>query len=333
MTRFRAYRIHNDNDQHRAGLEQVELDNLSEGDTLIQTRYSSVNYKDALAGTGRGKILRRFPLVGGIDACGDISHSADPRFSTGDQVLVTGCGLSESRDGGYAEWLRVPAEVVVPLPEGLGPFEAMAIGTAGFTTALALHRMEQNGQKPDMGPIIITGASGGVGCLAIDIFTRQGYEVVAVSGKKAQWDFLKSLGASEVISREEALSQGGHPLEKGRWGGAVDTAGGAMLASLLRTTLPWGSIASIGLAAGMEFSTTVMPFILRGISLLGIDSANCPYDLRCSLWQRLATDLKPRHLEEIVTQVVGLEELDRVFEDQLAGRLRGRTLVETQHSS
>jgi NADPH2:quinone reductase len=205
----------------------------------------------------------------------------------------------------------------------------MAMGTAGFTAALALHRMEQNGQTPDMGPIIVTGASGGVGCLAIDILTRRGYEVVAVSGKADQWDFLKSIGAKQVITREEALSPGDHPLEKSQWGGAVDTVGGAMLASLIRTTRPWGSVASIGLAAGTEFSTTVMPFILRGVSLLGIDSANCPYELRCSLWQRLAAEWKPHHLEEIVTQVIGLEELDRTFNDLLAGKLKGRILVET----
>ena len=329
MTSFHAYRIHNDNGQHRAGIEPLGLDDLGDGDTLIQTRYSSINYKDALAGTGRGKILRRFPLIGGIDACGDIIQSDDTSLAVGDLALVTGCGLSETRNGGYSEWLRVPANIVVPLPAELGPFEAMAIGTAGFTAALALHRMEQNGQTPDMGPIVITGASGGVGCLAIDIFSRRGYEVVAVSGKTAQWEFLQSLGAAKVIGREE-LPQGKQPLEKALWGGAVDTAGGEMLSGIIRSTQPWGSIASIGLAAGMELSTTVMPFILRGISLLGIDSATCPYDLRCKLWQRLATDLKPRHLEEIVTQVINMEDLDRVFEELLAGRTTGRTLVATQ---
>jgi len=328
MTSFHAYQIHNENGQHRAGIEQLGLDDIGDGDLLIQTRYSSINYKDALAGTGRGKILRRFPLIGGIDSCGDIVQSNDANFAVSDQVLVTGCGLSETRNGGYSEWLRIPANIAVPLPAGLGPFEAMAIGTAGFTAALALHRMEQNGQTPDMGPIVITGASGGVGCLAIDIFSRRGYEVVAVSNKKAQWEFLQSLGAARVINRE-ALLQGKQPLEKALCGGAVDTAGGEMLSRIIASTQPWGSIASIGLAAGMEFSSTVMPFILRGVSLLGIDSATCPYDLRCRLWQRLATDLKPHHLEEIVTQVITLEDLDRVFEELLAGRTSGRTLVTT----
>lgn len=326
MTEFRALRIHNDNGRHRAGIETLDLDDLDDGEVLIRTRYSSINYKDALAGTGRGKILRRFPLIGGIDSCGDVVHSSDPRFREGDQVLVTGCGLSETRNGGYSEWLRVPAALVVPLPGELGPFEAMTLGTAGFTAALALHRMEQNGQAPDMGPIVITGASGGVGSLAVDIFSGRGYEVIAVSGKAGKEEWLRTLGAARVIGYDE-LAPGAHPLEKGRWGGAVDTLGGEILAGLTRSTKPWGSIAAIGLARGMELNTTVMPFIIRGVSLLGINSAGCPSELRAKLWQRLATDLRLHHPEEVVNRVVPLEDLEGMFEEMLAGRSWGRNLV------
>ena len=328
MNKFRAFRIHNDNGQHRAGIEMLDLDDLDDGEVLIRTRYSSINYKDALAGTGRGKILRRFPLIGGIDSCGDVVQSSNPRFKEGDQVLVTGCGLSETRNGGFAEWLRMPSAWVVPLPEGLGPFEAMALGTAGFTAALALHRMEQNGQTPELGPIVITGASGGVGCLAVDIFSHRGYEVIAVSGKADRQELLQTLGAAKVIGYEE-LVLGEHPLEKGQWGGAVDTLGGDILAGITRSIKPWGNIASIGLTTGIELSTTVMPFIIRGISLLGINSADCPYELRVALWQRLATDLRLKHLEEVVNRVIPLEDLDKVFEEMLAGRSWGRNLVYT----
>lgn len=332
MSEYRAFRIHNDNGRHRAGIEALPLQPPAKGEVLIRTRFSSVNFKDALAGTGRGKILRSFPLTGGIDSAGEVAQSADPRFKEGDQVLVTGCGLSETCDGGYAEWLRVAADAVVPLPAGLGPFEAMAIGTAGFAAALALHRMEQNGQRPDQGAILITGASGGVGTLATDIFSHRGYAVTAVTGKQAQRAFLRSLGAAQIIGRDE-LALGERPLEQARWAGAVDTVGGEVLAGLTRHIQPWGNIASIGLAAGAELHTSVMPFIIRGISLLGINSAGCPYPLRRQLWQRLGAELKPPHLEEIVDRVIRMEELPKVFEEMLAGRGHGRTVVMTAETA
>ncbi|MCG8429376.1 MAG: oxidoreductase [Chromatiales bacterium] len=328
----KAFRIHNDDGQHRASIEDVTFDDLGEGDVLIKTRFSSVNYKDALAGTGKGKILRSFPLNGGIDSCGDVVDSSDPRFSNGDQVIVTSYGLSVYHNGGYSEYLRVPADWVVKLPDGLGPFEAMVLGTAGFTAGLACYRMEQNGQRPDQGPIIVTGATGGVGSLAIDIFSQRGYEVVAVSGKPEMSDYLKQIGAARVIGRDE-ISPGQRPLEKGLWAGAVDNVGGEMLANLTRTMQPWGNIASIGLAGGFDLNTTVMPFIIRGVSLLGIDSQECPADIRQTVWNLLATDYRPRHLETIVDKVVTLEELPEVFEQMLSGKTKGRVVVNTQETT
>jgi acrylyl-CoA reductase (NADPH) len=326
MSNYRAFRIHNDDGQHRSGLEELPLQDPAQGEVLIRSSFSSVNYKDALAGTGKGRILRRFPLTGGVDVTGRVAASRDPRFAEGDEVLVTGYGLGVESDGGYAEYVRVPADWVVPLPATLGPFAAMALGTAGFTAALALHRMEQNGQRPDLGPVVVTGASGGVGCIALDILHVRGYETAAVSGKAELRDFLTDLGADQVIGRSE-LPGGERPLEKAVWGGAVDNVGGAMLANLTRTVRPWGNIASIGLAGGVDLDTTVMPFILRGVSLLGIDSVNCPHALRNELWQRLATDMRPKHLEDIVEQTVDLAALPQVFKRMLGGETRGRTVV------
>jgi len=328
-TRFAAFRIHNEEGKHRAGIEQIGLDDLGEGEVLIQTRFSSVNYKDALAGTGKGKILRSFPLIGGIDSCGDVVESSDPRFSAGDQVIVTSYGLSVYHNGGYSEYLRVPADWVVKMPEGMGPFDAMVLGTAGLTAGMACYRMEQNGQRPEQGPVVVTGATGGVGSLAIDIFASRGYEVVAVSGKPEMKDYLESLGAARVIGRDE-ISPGSRPLEKAAWAGAVDNVGGEMLANLTSTTKPWGNIASIGLAGGFELNTTVMPFIIRGVSLLGIDSQECPADIRASVWNRLASEYKPRHLEAIVDKVVNMSELPGVFDQMLAGKTKGRIVVNTR---
>ena len=328
MKTFRAFRIHNEDGQHRAGIEEVSLDEPGDGEVLIRTRYSNVNYKDALAGTGKGKILRRFPLTGGVDSGGEVVQSNAPGFAEGDQVLVTGFGMSAVHDGGYAEYLQAPAEWVVPLPEGLTLFEAIALGTAGLTVALSLHRMEQNGQNPEMGPIIVTGASGGVGSLAVDILTSKGYSVVAVSGKPAQQAFLKRLGAAEVLRRDE-LPTGTRPLEKGLWGGAIDNVGGQMLATLTRHIKPGGNIASIGLAGGIEFTTTVMPFIIRAVNLLGINSVDIPSPLRGELWARLASDMKPPHLEDIVEGVIPLEGLADVFEQMMQGKTHGRILVKT----
>lgn len=325
---FRAFRIHNDAQGYRSGVESITLDDLAPGEVVIRTAYSSVNYKDALAGTGEGRILRRFPLVGGIDVAGHVVQSRDARFREGDAVLVTGCGLSETRDGGYSEYARLEAEWVIPLPRGLGLREAMILGTAGFTAALALHRMLENGQSPAHGPLAVTGATGGVGSLAVDIFSRAGFEVHAISGKADQAGFLRSLGARDVLGRDALATL--RPMESARFGGGLDNVGGAMLASLLAQTAPYGNVATAGLAASPELATTVMPFIIRGVSLLGVASAGTARPVRERVWERLASDWKPAHLDRICTREVTLDELPDVFPTMLAGGSFGRTLVRVQ---
>jgi len=326
MSRFRAFRVHGQDAGMRAGIEELSLDQLGPGEVVIRAAYSSVNYKDALAGTGRGKIVQRFPLVAGIDVSGVVAESDDARFKDGDPVLVTGYGLGQAHDGGYAEYVRVPGDWVVPLPAGMSLYRAMALGTAGFTAGLAVQRMEDNGQHPGRGPIAVTGATGGVGSLAVDMLAGLGYEVVAITGKGEARDYLVGLGASDVRRRQD-LDLGTRPLEKGQWGGAVDNVGGELLAWLTRTVEPWGNIASIGLAGGVALATTVMPFILRGVSLLGIDSAGCEMPLRRRIWGRLGADLAPRHLDLIATGMIELDGLPETFEAMLRGGSRGRTVV------
>lgn len=323
---FRAFRIHNGEAGYRAGIENLSIDALSPGEVLVKAAWSSVNYKDALAGTGKGKILRRFPLNGGIDVAGHVVASTDPAFKEGDAVLCTGCELSETRDGGYAEYVRLESRWTIPLPPGLTLRESMALGTAGFTAALALMQMETNRQHPALGPLAVTGASGGVGQLAIDIFSRAGYEVHAISGKVDHFDFLASLGAARCIDRH-ALAFGGKPLESVRFGGALDNVGGAMLAGLLPQIAPYGNLALCGNAGGIDFKSTVIPFIIRGVNLLGVASGGTPRDLRERIWEKLAGAWKPRHLDRIVTREVTLEELPQVFERMLAGESFGRTVV------
>ena len=323
---FPAFRIHADRNNYRSGVEELGLNDLSPGEIVVQVAFSSVNFKDALAGTGKCKILRESPLVGGIDVAGHVVESSDAKFKEGDAVLVTGCGLSETRDGGYADYARLESKWVIALPNGLTLREAMILGTAGFTAALSLHRMQQNGQVPSMGPIVVTGATGGVGSLAIDILTRAGYEAHAISGKLEHFDDLIALGAKQCISRKD-LYWGQRPLETSRWAGAIDNVGGEMLAGLTRVIHPYGNIASCGLAADPSLATTVMPFILRGVSLLGIASAGTARDIRDAVWQHLASDWKPAHLDRIATREVGLEGLPEVFERMLAGGSFGRTVV------
>lgn len=323
---FKAYRIHNDDGNIRAGFEQIGLDDLTGGDVVIRSAYSDVNYKDALAATGKGKILRKYPLVGGIDVSGTVQESGSNRFQPGDHVAVCGCDLSETRDGGYAEYVRVPAECAVKLPDDLTLFDAMAIGTAGFTAALAVDRMEQNGQTPEHGPILVDGATGGVGSVAIDILSGRGYEAVALTGKAESEDYLLALGASRVLLRQD-VDLGKRPMERAEWGGAIDNLGGEVLTWLTRTTVPFGNIAAIGLAASWELNTTVMPFILRGVSLLGINSVVCPPAMRERAWARLGSDLKPRHLDKIVTRTIEFDALPTVFDDFVEGRNIGRTVV------
>jgi acrylyl-CoA reductase (NADPH) len=323
---FRAFRIHSDAKPYRAGIETMRVDDLSPGEVVVKVAYSSVNFKDALAGTGKGKILRTSPLNGGIDAAGYVAASTDARFKEGDQVLCTGCGLSETRDGGYAQYARLESKWTVPLPVGLSLRESMILGTAGFTAALSLYRMQQNGQTPDMGPIVVTGATGGVGSLAIDILTRAGFQAHAISGKIEHFDYLIALGAKQCISRKD-LYWGQRPLETARWAGAIDNVGGDMLAGLTRVIHPYGNIASCGLAAAPELATTVMPFILRGVSLLGIASVGTARAIRDEIWQRLVSDWKPAHLERIATREVTLDDLPPVFDTMLAGESFGRSVV------
>lgn len=323
---FRALRIHRQDSQISTRVEQISLDDLAPGDVVIKVRYSTINYKDALAATGAATILRKYPLVGGIDLAGEVVSSTDARYSSGDKVLINGCGLSETHDGGYAEYARVPANCVVPIPATLDEFKTMCLGTAGFTAALAIHRMEQNGQKPANGPILVTGASGGVGSIALDMLSARGYDVVAVSGKPEAAGFLRSLGARQVLLRHEVVI-GSRPLEAARWAGAIDCVGGELLGWLTRTVNFWGNIASVGLAGGSELKTTVMPFILRGVNLLGINSSATPLELRLEVWKRIATDLMPAHLDRITTRTLRFEELPEAFEDYLKGRIVGRTVV------
>lgn len=322
---FDAFRIHSEAGTHRAGIEQLALDDLSPGEVVVAVAHSSVNYKDALAGTGTGKILRRFPLVGGIDVAGHVVASTGKAFKEGDAVLVTGCGLGETRDGGYSRYARLEAKWVVPLPAGLTLRESMVLGTAGFTAALALLRMQDNRQVPALGPLAVTGATGGVGSLAVDIFSAAGYEVHAVSGKPAQAGYLRALGASQVLDRDALATT--RPMEAARFGGGLDNVGGPMLASLLAQSAPLGNVASAGLAADASLPASVMPFIIRGVSLLGVASAGTPRGIRDEAWRRLASDWKPRHLDRICTRETGLDGLPAVFDAMLAGGSVGRTLV------
>ena len=322
---FRAFRIHDDAAGYRSGIETIALDDLNAGEVVVKTAYSSVNFKDALAGTGEGKILRKFPLVGGIDVAGHVVASTNAAFKEGDAVLVTGCGLSETRDGGYAQYARLESRWVIALPTGLSLRESMILGTAGFTAALALYRMRDNRQTPELGPVAVTGATGGVGSLAVDIFTRAGFEVHTISGKADQADYLKTLGATQVLGREALASS--RPMESTRFGGGLDNVGGSMLASLLAQTAPYGNVASAGLVATAELPTTVMPFIIRGVSLLGVASAGTARDIREAIWAHLASDWKPAGLDAICTAETDLAGLPAVFGKMLAGGSLGRTLV------
>jgi acrylyl-CoA reductase (NADPH) len=330
MESFRALRIFNDEGRVHSRIVDATLDELSAGEVVIEAAYSSVNYKDALAATGTGKILKRFPLIGGIDVSGTVVSSADARFSAGDQVLVTGYDLGVGQDGGFGGLVRVPADWVVRLPPGLTARDAMVFGTAGFTAALAVVRLERNGLRPGTGPVAVTGATGGVGSLAVGILSALGYEVTAITGKDDAHEYLRGLGAAQVQARG-ALELGTRPLEKATWAGAVDAVGGDLLAWLVRTTVPWGSVASTGLTGGTDLSLTVMPFILRAVSLIGVDSVACPADLRRDTWQRLATDMRPRALASVAPSDITLDDLAAAFDTLLNGRARGRHVVRLTH--
>lgn len=325
---MQALRIHKTDAGIEPRLQEMAVDELSEGNVLIRVHYSSVNYKDALAVTGKGQILRRFPLNGGIDASGVVESSDDNRFAPGDAVIVTGCELSEQRDGGYAEYLRMPADSVVPCPEGLTLYEAMGLGTAGFTAGLALHRMLQNNQRPELGPVAVTGATGGVGSIAIQVLASAGFEPVAVTRKaETAGDYLRKLGATDVITPDD-IPDDGKPLSRAGWGGVVDNVGGDLLARLITQVAPFGNVGAIGLAASPKLETTVLPFILRGVNLLGVHSVECPMDQRQAVWEALAGARKPPHLDSVISQTVALRDLEQVCSSVIAGETTGRAVVD-----
>lgn len=322
---FRAYVVDRPEDRFERGLRTLGAGDLAAGDVDIEVAWSSVNYKDGLAATADGKVARAYPLIPGVDMAGVVIRSADPAFAAGGEVIAHGYDLGVSHHGGYAEYARVPAGWVVPLPTGLSAREAMAIGTAGFTAALSVVELEARGLEPANGPVLVTGATGGVGSTAIAILSELGYEVWAVTGKTDERGWLGELGASGFLTREEVTAEG-RPMEKERWAGAIDSVGAAALPYILRTLRRDGAVAACGNASGPELITTVFPFILRGVALLGIDSAYLAIDRRRRLWERLATDLRPRALGGRVTEVT-LDTLEQALDAIRSGEARGRWIV------
>jgi putative YhdH/YhfP family quinone oxidoreductase len=324
---FKAFLIEQQDNKVVSRFAEMDESGLDPGEVTIRVAYSSVNYKDALAATGAGRIIRRYPCIGGIDLAGTVMSSADPRFTVGEQVIATSYDIGVAHNGGYSEVARVPAAWVLKLPAGLTLKDAMALGTAGFTAGLGIVRMEENGLKPGNGPVVVTGATGGVGSLAIDMLAGLGYEVVALTGKETEADYLTGLGAKEVMLRQSLDLAKIKPLGKELWAGAVDNLGGDVLAWIASTMKQGGTIASIGLAASMSLNTTVAPFILRGACLLGIDSGYIGEPYRSGVWRRLAGDLKPRHLAAM-TRTIAFADLPKVFDDFIQGRAHGRVVVE-----
>jgi acrylyl-CoA reductase (NADPH) len=327
MDQFKVYRLREKDKKVSAAFEQATIADLDPGEVVIRVAYSDVNFKDALAATGAGRIIRRFPCVGGIDLSGTVIESSDARFKKGDAVIATSYDIGVAHDGGYAEYARIKADWVVPMPKGMSLFDAMALGTAGFTAGLAVVRMEHEGLKPGAGPVIVTGATGGVGSVAIDILAGLGHRVVALTGKEQEADYLKTIGASEVKLRSSLDLAKIKPLDKATWAGAVDNLGGNVLAWLCSTLDVGAPLASVGLAADTSLNTTVMPFILRGASLLGVDSVNCPMPQRKRVWERLASDMRPKHLSAM-TKTIPFDDLPKVFDDFLKAKVRGRIVVD-----
>ena len=327
---FRAYVVNKAEANFTAQFEELTVEGLPEGEVLIKVAYSSVNYKDGLASIPNGNIVRKYPFVPGIDLAGTVAESTDLRFKAGDEVIATSYDIGVSHYGGYSEYARLKADWVVALPKGLSLKEAMVYGTAGFTAAQSLHQLEKNGLKPQNGPVLITGATGGVGSIGVAIFAKLGYSVAASTAKLSEHDYLKELGAAEILSREEVAAESNRPMEKERWAGSVDSVGGATLAYLLRSTRYGGAVASCGLTGGTAVATTVFPFILRGVNLLGIDSVNCPMELRRQLWERMADELKPDKLLTTIANEVSFEELPQATAAILKGGIRGRTIIKVQ---
>ena len=326
MQTFKAYRTFQDDSRIASRFVDLSLDELDPGDVVIRTKYSTINYKDALSYSGAGRIMRKYPTVAGIDMAGTVDRSNDPRFKKGDKVLVTGYDMGVSHDGGYAEYVRVPADWIVRRPESMTAFDAMTLGTAGFTAALAIHLMQHNGLAPDSGPVAVTGATGGVGSVAIEILSKLGYHVVAITGKQEGSGYLRDIGANEVLLRQSVDLAAIKPLDKATWAGAVDNLGGDLLAWLLSTSKIGGRVAAVGLAADMKLHTSVAPFILRGVQLLGVDSVNCPMTLRQTLWNKLAVQWRPDRVHDQV-RTIDFDELPTHFDAYLKGMVRGRTVV------
>ena len=326
MQTFKAYRTFEQDNVVSSRFVNLALDELDPGDVVIRTKYSTINYKDALSYGGAGKIMRKFPTVAGIDLAGTVESSNDTRWKRGDKVIVTGYDLGVSHDGGYAEYARVPGDWIVRRPESMTAFDAMTLGTAGYTAALAIHLMQHNGLAPDNGPVAVTGATGGVGSVATEILAKLGYHVVAITGKARESEYLRHIGAKEVMLRSSLDFSKIRPLEKATWGGAIDNLGGDMLAWLLATSKIAGTVAAVGLAADMKLNTTVAPFILRGVHLLGTDSANTPMALRQALWNKLAIEWRPDRVHDEV-RTIDFEDLPTHFDAYLKGMARGRTVV------
>ena len=326
MQRFKAYRTFEENKVVSSRFVEMALEDLDPGDVVVRTKYSTINFKDALSHNGTGRIMRKYPTNAGIDMAGTVESSADPRFKRGDKVIVHGYDLGVAHDGGYSEFVRVPGDWVVRRPESMTAFDAMTMGTAGFTAALAIMLMEHNGLKPAHGPVAVTGATGGVGSVAIEILAKSGYHVVAITGKAEESDYLRDLGAKEVLLRQAIDVAKIRPLDKATWAGAVDNLGGDLLAWLLSTMKVGGTVGAVGLAADARLPTTVMPFILRGVALLGADSANCPMHLRQKVWNKLAVDWRPDRVHDLV-RTIDFDELPTHFDPYLKGMVRGRTVV------
>jgi putative YhdH/YhfP family quinone oxidoreductase len=323
---FKAYRTFENDKVVSSRFVDVSLDELDPGEVVVRTKYSTINYKDALSYNGAGRIMRKYPTVAGIDMSGTVESSTDPRWKKGDKVVVHGYDMGVAHDGGYSERVRVPADWVVRRPESMTAFDAMTLGTAGFTAGLAIHLMLHNGLTPDKGPVAVTGATGGVGSVAVEVLAKLGYEVHAITGKPEEAKYLKSIGAKEVVDRRSIDLSRVRPLDKSTWAGAVDNLGGDLLAWLLSTSRIGGTVAAVGLAADMKLNTTVAPFILRGVALLGADSANCPMSLRQKIWNRLAVEWRPDQVHDQV-RTIDFEELPTHFDAYLKGMVRGRTVV------
>jgi acrylyl-CoA reductase (NADPH) len=327
MDSFRALWVEADGANGRVDIRRLTESDLPAGEVTVAIQYSSVNYKDGLATRPSSKVVRRYPMVPGIDLAGTVLHSEDPRFRPGDRVIATGYELGVSHFGGFSQRARVPGDWLVPLPAGLTLREAMVYGTAGFTAALSVHKLLAAGLRPEQGPVLVTGASGGVGSIAVAILARLGFHVVASTGKAAAHDWLRSLGAAEVISREETAPESPRSLEKERWAGVVDPVGGPQLARILRAVRYGGSVAVSGLTGGPAVDTTVFPFILRGVNLLGVDSVYCPHEIRLDLWEKLAGPWKPAQGLEPLVREIDLDRLPDALEQILRGEAQGRTIV------